>query len=50
MPKGSLPFFEEAIKAGQGYVKTSIRARDAQYNFLALTYLAGICYVAIPLT
>ena len=42
MQKRSLPFFEAALKSGQGYVKKSICARDAQYEFLALTYRASI--------
>jgi hypothetical protein len=42
MAKGSLPSFEEALKAGQSYVRASVRARDAQYRFLALTYLAHL--------
>ena len=39
MPKTRFPLFHEAIKAGQRYVQTSVRARDAQYQFLSLVYL-----------
>jgi hypothetical protein len=42
MAKVSLPSFEEALKAGQSFVRVSVRARDAQYRFLALTYLAQV--------
>jgi hypothetical protein len=33
-------FFKQALKAGQRYVQTSVKARDSQYRFLALVYLA----------
>jgi hypothetical protein len=39
MPKPKFPLFHEAIKAGQRYIQTSVRARDAQYQFLSLVYL-----------
>ncbi len=42
MAKGSLPFFGEALKAGQSFIRASVRARDSQYRFLALTYLAHL--------
>ncbi len=41
MPQSKFPLFDQAIRAGQRYVQTSVRARDAQYHFLALTYLAA---------
>ncbi len=40
MSQPKFTFFEQAIKAGRRYVQTSVRARDAQYHFLALVYLA----------
>lgn len=40
MPRSPLSFFEQAVQAGQTYVRASLRARDAQYRFLALAYLA----------
>lgn len=40
MAKDSLPLFGEALKAGQNCVRASVRARDSQYRFLALTYRA----------
>lgn len=42
MAKESLPLFGEALKAGQSYVRASVRARDAQYRFLALVYRAHL--------
>ena len=39
MTKTRFPLFQQAIKAGQRYVQTSVRARDAQYHFLSLVYL-----------
>lgn len=41
MPHSKFPFFDQAIRAGQRYVQTSVRARDAQYRFLGLSYLAA---------
>ncbi len=41
MPQPKFPLFDQAVRAGQRYVQTSVRARDAQYHFLALTYLAA---------
>ena len=38
----SLPYFREAQKAGQRFVGASVRARDAQYRFLGLIYLAQL--------
>ena len=40
MSQPKFAFFEQAIKAGKSYVQTSVRARDSQYLFLALAYLA----------
>lgn len=40
MTPKTLPLFTQALHAGQDYVRTSVRARDAQYRFLAIAYLA----------
>ncbi len=40
MSQPKFAFFDQALKAGQRYVQTSVKARDAQYRFLALVYLA----------
>ncbi len=40
MSQPKFAFFEQAIKAGKSYIQTSVRARDSQYLFLALAYLA----------
>lgn len=43
MAKGSLPFlFGEALKAGQSYVRSSIRARDSSYRMISLAFLAHL--------
>lgn len=41
MPQAKFTFFDQAVKAGRYYVQTSVRARDAQYNFLGLAYLSA---------